>query len=112
MGGMDDGARKPPVENVGDNISKNSEIYPSDDSHGSSTSISSKYHSEQDKVEARDVLEETSTRRQMRTREERDKDGRRTAEFIEFSNSRTQNARYLATSTEKTAEYFWGGIKS
>ena len=86
-----DQENRPPVEDVGHDVAIDSETNSRNDSDASSISTSSSDHSEYDKVEGRDVLEEiVNVASDANTHEERDRDGWRTAEFIEFFNNRTQ----------------------
>ena len=98
-----DQENRPLVEDVGDDVSTDSETNSSSDSNESSISSSSSDHSVPDEVEGRDVLEEiVNVVAAANPQEERDRDRWRTAEFVEFFNSRTQNTSYMATSAEMT----------
>ena len=98
-----DQENRPPVEDVGDDVSSDSETNSSSDSDASSISSSSSDHSVPDEADGRDVLEEiVNVAADANPQEERDRDGWRTAEFVEFFNSRTQNTSYMATSAEMT----------
>ena len=99
-----DQENRPPVEDVGDDVSSDSETNSrSSDSDASSISSISSDHSVPDEMDGRDVLEEiVNVAADANPQEERNRDGWRTAEFIEFFNSRTQNTSYMATSAEMT----------
>ena len=95
------------MEDGSDDVSTNLGTDCSDDSGESSISSSSSDHSEHDKVEGRDVLEKiVNVASDAKPQEEHDRDGLRTAEFIEFFNSTTQNTSYMATSEEMIPEPF------
>ena len=101
-----DQENRPPVEDVGDDVSTDSETNSNNDSEVSPISSSSSNHSVPDEVEGCDVLEEiVDVAADANPQEERNRDGWRTAEFIEFFNSRTQNTSSMATSAEMTPEY-------
>ena len=102
-----DQENRPPIEDVGDDVSTDSETNFSNDSDTSFISSSSSDHSVPDEVEGRNALEEiVNVVADANPQEERDRDGWRTAEFIEIFNSRTQNTSYMAISVEMTPEYF------
>ena len=90
-----------PVEDTGDNACIVSEMDSSDDGNESSVSRSSGDYSGHDEVVGHGILEvfinEASN---ANTRQEHDRDGWRTAEFIKLFNSRAQNTNYRVTSSE------------